>query len=286
MEKKFFFLPSGRKRRSRGKEPFFINRILGLSVSKRQRFVIAVVLLMFMLFISEYFFGKAGLYMAFFLSFLTGFLLLSTNYKDIRENFSPSLFILPFFYTLSFALFYFVVPARLLTRIIMTSLYGIGLYAVFLSQNIFTVAAIRTIALLASARTVSLVMTLVSFFFLTRSIFAFDFPLFPTAILIFILSFFLTTHALWTYGLTTSFFPQALWSLMLSVCIFELSLILWFWPADPTFISIFLTGYFYVSIGLSQAWQDKRLFKGVLWEYTWVGVIVFCILMLFTSWKG
>jgi hypothetical protein len=31
---------------------------------------------------------------------------------------------------------------------------------------------------------------------------------------------------------------------------------------------------------------EKRLFRGVLWEYIWIAVIVFCIFIAFTTWKG
>lgn len=257
-----------------------------LFLDKRQRFILAVVILSLGLFVSEHTLGKSGVFVSFALSFLTSFFIFLANRKDIKENFSPSVFILPFFYSLSFGLFYFLVPSRFLTRIIITSLYGVGLYSLFLTQNIFILASIRTIALLSSARTVSFILTLVSYFFLSNIIFSLDFPLIPTAMLLFICSYFLVTHSIWTYTLEKSFFPQPLWVLALSSAIVETSLILWFWPTSPTFIALFLTGFFYTIVGLSHVWYEKRLFRGVLWEYLWVGVIVFCILILSTSWKG
>lgn len=265
---------------------FLRKRRKSLLLDKRQRFILAVVILSLGLFTSEYSLGKPGVFVSFALSFLTSLFLFLTNSEDIKENFSPSVFILPFFYSLSFGLFYFLVPSRFLTRIIMTSLYGVGLYSLFLSQNIFTLASLRTIALLSSARTVSFILTLVSYFFLSNIIFSLDFPLIPTAILLFIFSYFLVTHSIWTYTLEKSFFPQTLWVLVLSSAIVECSLILWFWPTSPTVIALFLTGFFYTIVGLSHVWYEKRLFRGVLWEYVWVGVIVFCILILSTSWKG
>ena len=66
----------------------------------------------------------------------------------------------------------------------MTSLYALGLYSLFLSQNIFTVSSIRTIALLSGARTVSLVLTLLSFFFLSNVVFSFHINIFLTLLLI------------------------------------------------------------------------------------------------------
>lgn len=253
--------------------------------TKRQRFIIAVLLLSAGLFFSEYQFGKGGVFLVFLLAFLTPIFLFIANYKDIKENFSPYLFILPFFYSLSFGLFYFLVPARFLTRMLITSLYALGLYSLFLSQNIFTVASIRTIALLSGARIVSLVITIVSYFFLANIAFSLRLSILPTSLLIFIFSFFLILQSLWTITLENRFKPYFLWTLGLALCLFEMSLILWFWPASPTVIALFLTGFFYTIVGLSQAWLDKRLFRGVMWEYIWVAAVTFFVLVLFTSWR-
>lgn len=257
-----------------------------LSISKRQRFIIAVIILSLGLFASQHLLGKSGVFVTLFLSFLSAFLFFIANYQDIKQNFSPFLFILPFFYSLAFGLFYFLVPARFLSRLLMTTLYAGGLYSLFLSENIFTVASVRTIALLSSAKTVSFIITLVSYFFLTNVVFSFDLPALPKVLFIFVYTFFLTAQSIWSYRLEKFLSLHYLWVLAISVCFLEVATILWFWPIDPTFIALFLTGLFYTMIGLSHVWFDKRLFRGVLWEYIWVAVIVFCILFLFTSWKA
>lgn len=265
-----------------------IKKILAKKIpqlSKRQRFIIAVLILSAGLFFSEYQFGKGGVFLVFLLALLTPVLLFISNYRDIKENFSSYLFILPFFYSLSFGLFYFLVPARFLSRMLITSLYALGLYSLFLSQNIFTVASIRTIALLSGGRIVSLVITIVSYFFLTNIAFSLRLSILPTGFLIFIFSFFLVLQSLWTITLENRLRSYFFWTLGLSLCLFEMSLILWFWPTSPTVIALFLTGFFYTTIGLSQAWLDKRLFRGVMWEYIWVAAATFFILALFTPWR-
>lgn len=256
------------------------------ALTKRQRFIIAVLVLSAGLFFSEYQLGRGGVFIVFLLSFLAPLLLFLLNFKDIKQNFSPYIFILPFFYSLSFGLFYFLVPARFLTRMLITSIYALGLYSLFLSQNIFTVASIRTIALLSGARIVSLVITLVSYFFLANIVFSLRLSILPTSFLIFLFSFFLILQSLWTITLENEFRPYFLWTLGLTICLLEMSLILWFWPTSPTAIALFLTGFFYTVVGLSQAWLDKRLFRGVMWEYIWVAAATFFILILFTSWRG
>lgn len=269
--------------KSRKKFPF-LKKLPRFSLTKRQSFVIAVLILSFSLLVSQQTLGKSGFYVSFLISFFTDILLFFTNYKDIKENFSWNIFILPFLYSLSFALFFFLIPARLITRFILTILYAVGLYSLFLTQNIFTVAAVRTIALVSSARIVSFVITLVSYFFLTNIVYTLHLSILPTSIILFSFSFFLVLQSLWSITLEKNVQNYLLWSLGLTICLFEISLILWFWPSSPTIISLFLTGFFYTIVGLSQVWFSKRLFKGVMWEYIWVGVAVLLIVAFFTPW--
>lgn len=256
-----------------------------LSLSKRQRFILAVIALSLGVFASQHLLGKSGVFVTFSLSFLTIIFFFLANYHDIKNNFSPYVFVLPFFYSLAFGLFYFLVPARFLTRLLMTSFYAVGLYSLFLSENIFTVASMRTIALLSSAKTVAFIITLISYFFLTTVVFSLDLALLPKAALIFSYTFFLIAQSIWSHTLENFLQIHLLWVSVLSLCFFEIAFILWFWPSEPTFIALFLTGFFYTFVGLSHVWFDKRLFRSILLEYIWVAVIVFCILFLFTSWK-
>lgn len=253
-------------------------------LNKRQRLIVSVILLSLGLFITEYFLGKSALYIIIGLSVLTDILLFLSLKEDLQDNFWPQIFILPFFYSLAFGLFYFLVPVRLLTRIIMTSLYALGLYSLFLSENIFTVSAIRTIALLSSARTVVFTLTLLSFFFLANVIFTFHINVVITLLLIFGFSFPLILNSIWIYSLERKLSANVLWVFSLSLCLFEVAILLWFWPSSPTVIALFLTGIFYSIVGLSQAWFEKRLFKSVIVEYAWVALVVFIVLVVFTTW--
>lgn len=256
-----------------------------ISISKRQKFVGSVAFLSLGLFFSEHFLGRSGVVMLFFLSFLTVFFYYISMREDLKGNFTPRVFILPFLFTLAFGLFYFLVPSRFLTRLFITGLFGVGLYSLFLSHNIFIVASIRTIALLSSARIVSFVLTVVSYFFLSNIIFSLHTSVFITLIFVFGYSFLLMTHSIWTYALDKSFRSSLSWITFLSLCLTEIALIIWFWPSSPTVIALFLTGFFYTCAGLSHVWLDKRLFRSVLWEYAWVSLISFLVLLVFTSWR-
>lgn len=285
--RRHFFFKIGNLRLRKGtKIAVFLEKVKSFLINKRQRFVLSVIVLSLGLFFSEHRISLYAIIFSLLLALVTNLLFFLSTHTDTKENISIQLFILPFFYSLAFALFYFLVPYRFLTKAITASFYGIGLYSLFLSHNIFVVASIRTIALASSARIVSLILTLISYFFLSNVILSLDFPLIPTVVLIFLVSFFLILHSIWTYTLEKLNWAQIAWASLLSLCLMDIAFILWFWPSSPIFLAIFLTGFFYTVVGLFHVWLDKRLFKGVLWEYVWVAVIVFCILIISTPWKG
>lgn len=267
----------------RGRIKRIVSFVSGILSSKRQKFIISVVILSVGLFSSEYILGKSAISMIFVLSILTSVFLYIGLKEDLKGNFSWQVFILPFFYSLAVGLFYLLVPARLITRIGMTSLYALGLYSLYLSQNIFTVSSIRTIALLSGARTVSLVLTLLSFFFISNVVFSFHINVFITLLLIFIYSFLIVLQAIWTYTLEKNPLSEIFWTLSLTFCLSEIALFLWFRQGSPTVLALFLSAIFYVLIGLTHAWFEKRLFRGVILEYFWVTVISFIFLVLFTN---
>lgn len=253
------------------------------TIPKRQKFIIAVVFLSLILFFLEQLFGKSGIYLTVILSLFTDLFVFWAVSSDLKKNFHLQIFILPFLYSLACSLFYFLVPARFLTRIAMTSFYAIGLYSLLLSVNIFIVSSVRTIALLSSARTVSFFVTLVSYFFLSNVVFSLHLnDVFLTLVLIFAYTFPLILYSIWTHTLESKFVSEFLvWTFLLSISLVEAAFALWFWPATPTIISLFLTGLFYIFIGLSQNWIDNRLFKSVMWEYLWVAVIVVAVFITF-----
>lgn len=256
-----------------------------LKLSKRQAFVFSVLVLSIGLFVSEFFHGIPLIGFAIFLSLLTVILLYLSLKNDIKDTFHYPIFILPVLFTLSFVVFYPLVPARLLTRILTTVVYAFGLYSLFLTQNIFAVSQIRTINLMRSARIVSFVLTIVVLFFLTNVVFSLRIPLYFSPFLIFGLIFLLNFQSLWIYFLSKEAIRDSLFtSLLISVAITELSIVLNLWPVTAAIYSIFITGIFYAYSGLTHAWIEKRLFRNVLWEYVWVGFLAILILVFFSKW--
>jgi len=257
----------------------------GFSLSKRQRFVITVGILSLGLFFSEYLFSGYGVLFAGILAIVTEGLLVISLGEDLTSNFSIYPLVLPFLWSLSFGFFYFLAPARLLTRITLTTLFAIGMYSVLLSENIFVVASIRTIALLSSARIVTFVITLVAFFFISNTIFSFRLHIIFTLLLFALFTFLFFLHGIWTYTLGKSAREDLLWNSVLTLCLTEIAGILWYWPTPPTVLAIFMTAIFYIFTGLTHVWLDKRLFRSVIWEYMWVAIVAVVVLFWFSNWQ-
>lgn len=272
------------KKEGRSSRKTFLKSIFNFFTNKRQKFILSVLVLSVGLFIAEYVLGRSGIIIVLILSFLTSFFLYLSLREDLKENFTPQVLILPFFYTLAIGLFYLLVPARLLTRFAMTFLYALGLYSLFLSENIFTVSAIRTIQLLSGARTISLVLTMLSYFFISNVVFSFHTNIFITLILVTLYTFPIVLHSVWTYAQEKNLFSQVFWVLTITICLVEVAAFLWFNQASPTVIALFLTAIFYVILGLTHAWFERRLFRGVILEYFWVTILSFIFLTLFSGW--
>ena len=256
-----------------------------LQFNKRQKFVVAVLLLSIGAFLTEYITGIRLALSALTLAVATDIMLLFILRKDIKNTFFGPILVLPFFFSLAFPFFYTLVPERLLTRLILTIIYAFGLYSLFLTQNIFAVSGIRTINLLRSARIVAFVITLLIFYFLVNFIFSLRFPPLLTPLAILPISFLLNIQSLWTYTLDTSQIRAiTFFSAAIAISIMQLSFVLILWPVNASVYSLFLTGIFYTYSGLCHAWLERRLFKGILWEYVWVGFISVLFLVIFSKW--
>lgn len=255
------------------------------SLDKRKKFILLVLFLSAGLLFSQFLQGMERIVASFFLASTSVSMLFFILYQDIKKTFFYPLFILPFFYPLALGLFYFLVPERFLTRILVTVFFAVTSYALFLTHNIYAVSSIRTIQLLRAAHAVSFFLTVVVFFILVNIIFTLHLmPYFLFAAL-FLVCFPLSLQILWGVTLENTISSQIiLFSAALAFIIAQIGSILSFWPVIPTVAALFLAGSFYTFVGLSQHWLEKRLFKEILWEYIWVTFIAFLVLVFTTQW--
>lgn len=215
------------------------------------------------------------------LSILTILLFYWSLHEGLGLNFSLVSLILPFLFTIGVGFFWFLLPANIFAQVPILLFYGFVIYFLCPTQNIFTVAAIRKIALLRSARGAGFVLTLLVSFLLFNTILSLKLFVWWEALLVFFVSFLIFLQGLWQVLLNFSFNKDLIfYSLFLSFLLTQFSVLLFFWPTTVVVGSLFLTSIVYVLLGLVQAKLEGRLFARTIREYLLVGVFVLIAMFL------
>ena len=154
-----------------------------------------------------------------------------------------------------------------------------------LTANIFSVAAIRTIALLRAAHAVGFVMTILTGFFLFDTVMSFRLDWWANGLLAAGVGVILIMPALWSVELLEKVERNIwLYSVTLGGCIGTLAMAVSFWPMNTVVNSLFLTTSLYVFLGVAQHHFAQRLFKRTIWEYLTVGVVVLVTMLATSGW--
>jgi hypothetical protein len=258
------------------------------SVSKRNKFVLSTTILtvglIFAFLLGPNFANQSVGTLALCAALFTLFSL----WGDLPKRKQAIITVLPaILFTIACGLFYFILPARWITRIIMFIIFAFGFYAILLVQNIYAISVARTIKLLQAARTIGFLLAVTSAFGLYYILFSLHTVLPVVVFGIAIVSFLLIIGVIWSVSLREFFGKtEFLHALVLTLVLTEIGAFITFWPVSVTFEAIFLAGNFYTFVGLSQHWLENRLFKRVLWEFIWVAVILFVILFFTAKWGG
>ena len=192
----------------------------------------------------------------------------------------------PSVYSLSVALFYFLLPSSFLSRIAIISLFGIGMYALYLSSNIFAFGKIKTIQLLRAAHAVSSVFLFLLSLFLFN--FIFSLRLHPVVNMgsIAVGLFFPILCAVWSIELEQRISKKVLFiSLFFSFFLACVGLGLSFLPVGLWVASLYLTAFVYIGFGIIQNYLIGRLFAKTVQEYIWLTAFVTLALLLLIQWK-
>lgn len=219
------------------------------------------------------------------LGLLTIILFVWGLWEGLGRNMTLLSLILPVSFTLGVGLFWFLLPTSLFARIPIIILFGLGIYALCLTENIYTVSAIRTIALQRAAKGVGFVLTLVTFFLVFDTILSFRWPVYINSLVVFIISFFIFLQGFWAVVLDKNFsWDLVKVALISSLAVAQISASLFFWPVSVVVGSLFLTLTSYILLGLGQAKIEGRLFSQTVREYLTLGAAVFIGMFLATHW--
>lgn len=265
---------------------FAIKDTIGATfLNKRQKIIIASVLISFGLLTTHtatFFFLRTQFILG--LGIFAYVLSLWALWEGMTKTKAIILLILPTMFTVAVASFYFLLPVRWLTRIPFVMLFAFSFYSLLLSQNVFNVAANRTIPLYRAASTVSFLFTLVTAFFLYNVVFAVNMPFYWNGLVVGVVSFPLIVQLLWSLKMEESNITLISYSFILALILGEGALALSFWPVAPTVWSMTLSTAAYVLLGIVTESMRDKLGKRVVVEYVTVGVIVLIFAFLSTSW--
>ncbi len=191
--------------------------------------------------------------------------------------------ILPALYPASVSLFYFLLPVNVLFRTILLTLFGLGMYALLLTENIYAVAANRTIQLVRAAHAVSFLLTVITAVFLIGTVFGLRLSSWENGVMVVLILWPLFIKGLWSATIQKSISAKVwLYSAVLAVVGGEITIFIGFLPMTPLVAAILVSGYLYVTLGLMQQELQERLFSKTIQEYVWVGIIAFLAALLVT----
>ena len=254
-------------------------------LEKRERFTIQTLILTGGLITSQFIWQEVRLPMVIFLSLISYLLTWWSLKEDIKGIEWFVLFLLPVLFTASLALFYFLLPPRMITRVSTTAFFAIGTYAILLVENIYNVASNRSIQLLRAAQSVGLLLTLTVVFLSATVIFSLSLPFYLNFLTIFTICFFLSLQSFWSVGLPKKLTNELiLYSLIVALGAGELALAFSFWPVENATFSLMISATYYSLVGVVQQYLSERLFMNIIREYIIVFVFTLILSFMTTKW--
>jgi hypothetical protein len=265
-----------------------INRInRRIAFTKRQQFVLATIVLASGLLLTqivspEFRFGTVAA-----LSVVTYIICAYVLREELDGIEWLTLLALPTLFTASVAVFYFLLPVRWLTRVPVIVLYAMSIYALLLTENIYNVAANRTIALLRAAHTVGFLLTLVVFFLLSQTVLSLRSNVILNTLVCGGIAFVLAVQILWSVVLEPRLDARVIaLSVTTASVIAQLAWIFSFWPVTTTIEALFLTTCLYALVGMGQQYLQEKLYKKTVTEFMVVTAIIFAIVIISTNWRA
>jgi hypothetical protein len=254
-------------------------------IEKRQRFIIATTLLTLLYTGATFFSFEWAIVFVPIIAVAVYCLTYFGILEGITRHERVMLFIHPIYFSIVFYLFYFFVPQRWLTRIPFITIYVISIYALFLSQNIFNVGVSKSLQLFRAAFSVNYLFITISSFLAYSLIVSLRLHGFFNLILIFLASFPLVLHMLWSVEPTERVEGGILsYAFLISLLLSELGLILSFVPVNQSIFALAITSVLYGWSGLVSTHMYGSLYREKLREYLFVFGFALVVLILTIKW--
>jgi hypothetical protein len=255
-------------------------------MTKRQKFLLSSGLLSLALLGIQYV-SIDYRYVAIFGFFLVTYLVSAwALFDDLKGVEWVTILSLPSLYAVAVSLFYFLLPDNWFSRTVIVSLFGVGMYALYLTENIYSVASVRTIQLLRAAHAVGFLLSILTLILLYNTIFSLQWPFWANGLMVFVACFPIIVQGLWSVRLEKKV-SKVIWLMSLTLtssCAF-IAMALSFLPVTVWIAALFLATMVYVSLGLMQYELNERIFSRMISEYVIVGVLVLVATLIVTPWK-
>jgi len=202
--------------------------------------------------------------------------------EDLQKHEYFTVLSLPTFYALSIALFNLFVPETWVSRVVLFVFFALGMYAILLSSNIFSVAKARTIQLLYAAQTISLFFTLIISFLFVSIIFVLKLPVWLTVPLVGVTHFPLVFSSIWSINLNSKLDRQELTiALLPTLVVMQFSLVFCFLPLDDWLIALLVMSLLYLYLNFTHSYLKGRLFDNTIKEYLMVAASIWVLMITF-----
>ena len=195
--------------------------------------------------------------------------------EDLQKHEWLTIVPFPAFYAGAVGLFYFLLPSNFLTRLLILGMFGIGMYALFLTSNIISVAKGRTIQLLHAAHAIGLWFTVLTSLLYTNTIYSLRLPFYVTSGLIGLVHLPLILMSLWSIRLEKGI-SREVWALtvFLTLLMTEIAMVLSFIPFSVWYYALFVMSFLYVGLSVLRSYLMGRLFVQALTEYVLVSILI------------
>lgn len=250
-------------------------------VEKRIRTILATGILTLGLFIATMFsFGQWWIVLPILclLTFIAVYFALLEGIEGIEWL---TLFIIPLVLSISFYLFYFLFPARWITRIPLLIVYACLMYAIILTSNIFNVGAEKSLQLYRAAFSINYLSQIFIIFILSNVILSFKLHFLLTTLSVGLILFPFGIQMLWSLKpqitLNVKIIPLAA---LVAYLVVQIILVSSFITIPSSMIALLITATYYCLIGLMYHWLEERLFPQTIREYVTVLTIMLIITIL------
>jgi hypothetical protein len=255
----------------------------GQRVRRRERFVVASILLSIGLFIVQLVDLDYRVWAVVGLGFVSYFLSAWALLEDLQPFEWFTVLPFPVMYAISVGFFYFLLPTNVVTRLMVLTIFGVGMYALYLTSNIFSVAKGKSIQLIHAAHAIGLLFTLFTSLLLTNTVFSLHLPFYMNGLMVGAIHFPLIMMSLWSVNLEQKVTKEIIsLSSLFTLILVELAVVLSFYPISVWNLALLMMAVLYIGLGILQNYLRGILFSNAIREYSLVAGLVGAIfLMLF-----